>query len=360
MLFPECKDDTLCSFKEMQMLEVECYILAIKDETKKIMMRGFMEMNGIFPDKIFDFYKVYHASVPELNIDRLLYCQKEKSYEGIIFGISHAEVGILTRFMTKNFLNVAMSHQDLYYNLRTLEYLVENYPEKLQNLKYAVIDLFDYTYFNYDTSLSENAAHYYSLGGFSLDSHNFANNKNYDCDFNCIIHALKQERYCGVREIEIDVWEKYFLEYYEFDDYTVFEQFDLSRRQNIVRDDEAENFKYGSILYHTFPNTIEENIKIFSKLMEKLYSINAKMKIYTILIPRYGKVEELEKINPRILAWKKSFMHIIESLQKSYGFEFLDFKNYEGLNGIKMYYQDGAHLNIYGAYTFTKFLEKVL
>ncbi|WMJ80689.1 hypothetical protein RBU49_00140 [Clostridium sp. MB40-C1] len=39
---------------------------------------------------------------------------------------------------------------------------MENYLDKIKNLKYAILDVFDYNYFNYDVSLTSDIINYLS------------------------------------------------------------------------------------------------------------------------------------------------------------------------------------------------------
>ena len=49
-----------------------------------------------------------------------------------------------------------------------------------KNIKYAIIDMYTYTYFNYDISMTNNAVLYYENSGYREDEkHNFDNNKNF-------------------------------------------------------------------------------------------------------------------------------------------------------------------------------------
>lgn len=56
---------------------------------------------------------------------------------------------------------------------------MEQYAEKIENIKYAIVDLYDYTIFNYDASLSNQILFYWSHGGIMEHLHNFRRNKNY-------------------------------------------------------------------------------------------------------------------------------------------------------------------------------------
>lgn len=79
-------------------------------------------------------------------------------YNGMVLEISHAEVGILPKALNGDFCNLAVSSQDIYYNMKTLKYCIDNYPNKIQDLQYLIFEMYDYTYFNYDVSLSKAAS----------------------------------------------------------------------------------------------------------------------------------------------------------------------------------------------------------
>lgn len=78
--------------------------------------------------------------------------------EGMMLGISHACVEIISRCLQRDFCKLARSLQDLFYNLKAFEYYVKNYPKKISDLRYLVLEIYDYTYFDYDVSKSKHAA----------------------------------------------------------------------------------------------------------------------------------------------------------------------------------------------------------
>lgn len=360
LFFPERKTSELLSIEDLNSVEVELFVLVTENETEKTIIKKSLLDWGYKKEKIFDFSKLYQASIPKLNIDRLMYDWDGSAYEGIIFGISHAEVGIVTKFMEHKFLNVALSHQDLYYNLCTLKYLIEKYPQSVEKLQHVVIDMFDYTYFNYDTSLSENAGQYYLIGGYNLDGHNFNKNKNFEYHFEEIIQKIQKEWYKEISETEIDVWEKLFLNFYEYDCNRKFQQIEMEKRNHIVTDSEIACMGYGSILNNVFSQTIEENLLIFDEFIKTLYSLNPDMKIHVVLLPRYGAVEKSEEEDPRIQNWKKTFLKLLNMEKKKYDFEFIDLKGVNEISSKREYYQDTSHLNALGAYAMTTYIENMI
>ena len=70
------------------------------------------------------------AYIPAMRADRVMTNPLYAEYEGLILGISHAEVGIAANRMTGNWANLAVSSQDIFYNYKTLEYCIGKYWEK--------------------------------------------------------------------------------------------------------------------------------------------------------------------------------------------------------------------------------------
>lgn len=136
----------------------ECIIIAVKDLSSAQDFSNLLKY--ILKDTatiIINFYAMYHISLPLSKVDRVMSNPFHTDYTGMILGISHAEVGVLPQLLHGNFCNLAVSSQDIYYNMKTLKYCMDYYKSKIQNLQYLIFDMFDYSYFNYDTSLCKAA-----------------------------------------------------------------------------------------------------------------------------------------------------------------------------------------------------------
>lgn len=310
--------------------------------------------------KILEFYRLYQASLPMMRVNRVMENPNYSSYEGMILGISHSEVGIITKYLSKSFCNLSVSSQDLYYNLKTLEYCISNYYDKIRNLKYVIIDMFDYFYFNYDVSLTKNAVPYWSWGGYHLDAHNFVSNKIFNQSFQQVMDNLKSERLDGITEKAFDVWNNLFTNIYSYNNYMDFTNFeDIEKRLQIVKDQDIESYNTEiSLVRNRYPKTIDENMETFDKLMKTLKNFNPKLKIYALLIPKYSEIENRGSSNME--AWKKHFEDTLMSFKKCYDFKFYDLKGCTNISSHKMYYQDPTHLNYLGAINFTKYLDRLL
>jgi len=72
---------------------------------------------------VFDYTLWHNATIPLMRADRTMSNPLYSEYNGMILGISHAEVGFLAnRF--QSCCNLAVSSQDLFYNFKTLQYCI--------------------------------------------------------------------------------------------------------------------------------------------------------------------------------------------------------------------------------------------
>ena len=102
-----------------------------------------------------------------------------------------------------------------------------------------------------------------------------------------------------------------------------------------------------------FNDTIQENIIIFKNILKFLYNLNNKIKIYTLLIPRYYTIENIHKT--LYSDWKEEFEGIIHSVQKEYEFDYVNYKHYLPISKNNNFYAD---VNATGAIAFTSLLNE--
>ncbi|MCM1251278.1 MAG: hypothetical protein NC321_00490 [Clostridium sp.] len=309
--------------------------------------------------KIINFYAVYHAIVPPMVVDRVMKNPLISRYDGMILGISHAYCGIMPRCFDGAFCNLAVSSQDIYYNFKTLEHCFLHYPEKIADMKYLIIDMYDYTYFNFDVSMSKAITQYYNDGGFMRDAHNFSKNKNIPYRFEELQMVLQEQSLKGITREKMAAWEQIFDNVHEKTKYQEFRNpLKLYERARIVKEkDIKEHQVYTSIVKNVYQETIQENTVYFYRLLELAYRINPKMKIFAILIPKYIETEEMQK--EAYAEWQTIFYDVMQEYQKQYPFVFLDWKDHEIAKERACYY-DATHLNYYGAVKFSKMLNDYL
>ncbi|MGG7177906.1 SGNH/GDSL hydrolase family protein [Clostridium paraputrificum] len=347
--------------EELSDIDYDYIILAIDNvEACKVIVKYLNKKFKIDSSKIVDFYHLYNSGVSSQKVDRVMQDPSNKgSYDGIVLGVSHSALGINPKYLKGKFCNLAVSSQDIFYNLKTLEYCMENYQNKIKNLKYAILDIFDYNYLNYDVSLTSDLINYLSWGGYNLDYHNYNQNRNFTLSVEDELSKINCKIIKPLNIEERNLRDMLFENIYENSQVKMFRDF-ASPEQRANKVEKGSNDyclpdlmpKYGS---NRFDRTIEENKVYFEKTLKNLYKINPNVKIYAVLIPRYETVEKVHKT--KYAHWKLEYEEFIYRMKEKYNFEYLDFKNCKEITTHHEYYQDVAHLNYDGATAFTTILD---
>ena len=165
--------------------------------------------------------------------DRVLGNPNIKEFEGLFLGISHAYTDIIPEVLKVPFANLAMSSQDIYYNYSILKYVIMKYPQKLRDVKYVLIDMYRYNYFNFDVSKSKVATRYFEWSGIWDDGHNFdAEQYQYLADLAII------KRYEGITDKKLDIWESLFKNVHQVEGYKSYGIYpDIYTRTEIANDE---------------------------------------------------------------------------------------------------------------------------
>jgi hypothetical protein len=106
-------------------------VVAIKDRPARELVLDCLRQKGIPNHMLLDFFGIYNANIPFMVADRVMSNPFYEQYEGIILGLSHAEVGIISDNLKIPFANLAVSSQDLFYDLETFQYVLDKYASKL-------------------------------------------------------------------------------------------------------------------------------------------------------------------------------------------------------------------------------------
>ncbi len=311
--------------------------------------------------KIVAFWKIYQACLPSMVCDRIMQNPKYNDCTGMIIGLCHTEVGIVLPKLKEKFFNLSVSSQDLYFQLQTIRHCMEMYPEKFRKLKYVVLDLYGYNYFNFDTSLSNSALKYLLFGGYHMDSHHFDENRNMGFSFERAMDYLNRKKFEGLTEEQLILYDELFPDILKYTDYEGYDSkfCDLRQRFRVVSDEDVNTYDYGSATRtKIFPETIKENILNFRSILDLLYGLNPEMKIYTVIVPKY--IQTQLKEDEVIAKHRLYFNRIISDLQKEYPFEHVDFHMISDIAFEKTNYHDSAHLNYLGALRFTEELNRVI
>nr|WP_297705514.1 hypothetical protein [uncultured Butyrivibrio sp.] len=308
---------------------------------------------------VIDYCKLKRACRPFMNADVVMNNHHYAEYDGVILGISHAEMGILPeRLGIGGFANLAVSGQDIYYNYKTMDYCFNTYFDKVKNIRTAIIDMYDYSYFNYDASVTKKIINYLGCGGYNKESHNYE--RNIDCQgeaFNEMVDRIQKYLKPGYDDELLDVWNMLFetndLSKIYGSEYLGVQ--DIKQRIDIVSDENIQQFHIGRYTQQRFEETINENKIYFELLLELLHSINSDINIYLTLLPRFSGVWDKEEI--LIREWKPFFYELISEYKAKYRFEFFDYCRHE-IGKRRELYQDEAHFNFLGAMKFTDMLRE--
>lgn len=345
---------------ELENTVFDYIILAISNRKVCESVKRQLQSNfHIVSDRIVEFWRLYYVTLDSNLIDyRIL--KNDMDYNGCVLGLSHAEVGINTDFLDGNWCNLAISSQDLYGNKKVLEYAYSRYEKRFANLKYVIIDMFDYVYFNYDTSMASNAMNYLgNVINIHGIRHHFKQNKLYEEMQNNI---TKSYLFCDnkiLKESDRKKLEVLFEDVHK-DEY-IFRNYQREKSVHIINKSDDNYLKpmyMPAIAKKHFPETIKENINIFKELLEFLYSINSEIKIYAILLPRYYTIERIHRVIYQ--EWKEEFENIIKEFKKIMNFEFINYKEYAPISENNNFYADVSHLNQIGAIAFTSLLNETL
>lgn len=339
---------------ELKNVKFDKVIIAINKIVDCIEVEKSLTEIGINKSKIITIYRflkyIYELKNNSSLIDKT-FTKSESKVEGMVFGLSYGAMAIVPKYLNFNCYNFCRGSQDLYYTLAQIKYIKEKYKNKISDLKYIILDMYTYTYFNYDVSLTKNSFDFIYYNGFDDDTHNLSKNINYSDE---IVNTVTLE----LTSKEKDTFEKVFKKdlIIRKDDRYYYNEEEIS---NII-DEEEINRYYISPLGHSsiegnlFSETETENIKIFEEILKEISDINSNIKIYLVLIPRYKlKEEKMEKIESR---WKNRFYDVINNARKKYKFDILDMKKIEKISGVRENYSDLEHLNYNGAVKFSKML----
>lgn len=326
-----------------------------KDQVWKIIRK--LDISSI---QVMDAYKAYMANFPIKRYQRIMNRRSGEVLDGLILGISHGMTGIVEEMMPGNVCNLCESSQDIYFNYRVLEGICEEYPESIKELKYVVFDMFDYTYFNFDTILTGTYAPFLEESGFWCEERcNW--NKQYSVEqINEWLREVWQE---GETDEQQEWLYEIFPEICEKDESVYKSTTVLKSRKHTLTDSEIDtykkNFEPSSLQANVFENTVEFQISNFEKIVKLLQNINPKIRVFLVLLPKYYVAEQYDKdANYR---WNLFFKGVIEGFREEYPFlELLDMKNCEIFSRKKSFYEDISHFNYCGACRFTEYLARLL
>ncbi len=346
---------------ETELSNYSAELVVITDRKAAESIRQYLlNKHGLDRARVILFWNLYNYGVPLMLCDRVMQNPQNEEFEGIIIGGGNAKLGIITEQLKQSFCNLSVVHQDLYYQCKTLEYCLEAYPEKLKDLKYAVVELDGYSYFNYDVSTSAETEQYLSDGGFNLDAHNYAYDKNKALSFESTVEKIYEKKLDGINDMDLAIWQQVFPDVYECAEYEGFDaDHNLKLRTKFVDAVDLKNYNYNTADITSFnKNVIQENIDAFTKLLQILRNIAPEIKIYAIVVPKYIEIEALSAYGTA--GHKHYFLDIVKELQSQFDFSYIDFRQTSDISSDRSNYYDAEHLNYFGALRFTEHLNNAM
>lgn len=335
--------------KELKEINFDYIIIALSNRNVSDNVRGELIKEGVGAEKIIDFRQLFARQ----KVDKVMYKSKNEKVNGIILGLSHALHGINPIYLPGIWKNLATASEDLYYHYKVLKKCVDCYSFIINDLQYAIIDMFDYTVFNYDVSRNKHILEYWSCGGYAEDSHHFKENENYSGT------SKEEMKKAGFYFPVIDDRD-FRLAHQLFDMNKIFESDwfrdypSQSELDVVISEEPLLPYNLFYMGEERYTETIEENKGILEELIKLLKKINPKINIYFILLPRFGK---MEKYHEYILQKeKREFDNIMDIFLREDHCYYYNFKQCESIYLNRHFFWDAAHLNYMGGIAFTGLL----
>lgn len=344
----EYRGRTFYELYSINSLEFDYLVITLKD--RKIaweIQEMLVGQYGIPLEKIIPFYVYANRELWRIK----MYNNELEKVQGLIFGNSFALAGFLEDELDIPFLNLAVSSQDLYYCYRVFCQCMEQYGRRLRNLKYIVIDLWNYMEFNLDTSQGRDILGYLYGGGIH-DEHNFSFNKHYS-------DTLENTMFTEYHIVLTDQKQKFMQEI--FSDWNVEEinESSYNRWTHIPNDTKMRAAQVINVrITKKHEDIFQENIIILERFMKAIRKNNADMKIIFTLIPQYLAIEK--GLQPFITTWKDEFDKIVTDICERYHALFWNFKDFKEISENHMFYYDELHLNTIGARAMSAILNQKL
>lgn len=303
-----------------------------KKITSKLLGRG-VNVNKILP------YYFNADKDLELQVFNNLYRKFEqtvinKDIEVISTGISYTQCAIKEQSLSRNAFNFALGNEDLYYNYKVFEHILNNYERLNQTLKYVIIGLSYYS-FQYDlskSSICKRVGRYYDVLG---DMHNFNPIHYY------VLDNYNDENVYVQMKIEDEIYSKIkknILKVHVGREEEIFKLSDFAGKVSAEED-----------AHKDYPETVVENKKIFDDYLKLIKSKNIKPIIIVAPSSQYYC-----KHFPKTM--KEDFYSIINEFKDKYYFQFLDYFDCNLFDDKDFWHV--SHLNENGGQKFTEILEK--
>lgn len=348
--------------KDIDKIEFDYVVITARDRGVRDAVLNSIVSRGIPREKIISFFEIFH----EEKITKVMRLKKHNRFDGLIIGLSHSAYGINPKYLTGSWVNLATSSEDLYYHNEVLKKCFYLYTNSFSGLKHIIIDMYDYSYFSFDTSMSSYALPYWIFGGVS-NTHNYHLNSYYgeDIETELAVKFRNYPAYYPYREKE-----ELLLRTKLFDEGKVFES--IGKYYSDIGpmicgyDDFPDSFSNSghidkiphiaaNVLLRSsrndrkFVKTENENYEMLKEIIERIRKEVPEAKVILTLIPRYRIIEEIHAENSFMISEKKKFKKIIDEFVDDKTVYFLDLKSEKRISSNNYLWRDEQHVNYPGA-----------
>lgn len=264
------------------------FLFVVSDENHEEFLK---KNNKYLHDKHVYFYDDFKTSVIEGVDNVMLEVLQNKEIEGVITGLSYAEVGIDSKDLPYDFVNIALSAQDLYYDFEFFKYIF-NFNNVKKSLKYVIINL---AYYSFDYDMTKTIAKY-RIQRYINYFEDYHNNKDI---------------------IGVNITKSFFekntkISYYD-------EMNKVKSNTIMKRNDENQIYEATRNSQMNYKDTRKEYVKIF----ENYLSFLKDNEIKPIIVVCPASDEYRKYFNIKIN--RKKFYDIIFSFKNRYDFDVLDY-----------------------------------
>ena len=342
----------VCTPNFIRDIEYDYIIISVSSKKLSLQLKkNLIEDYGICSDRIVPFTAWMETQKYKI-ISKML-MGREHEVNGIIIGNSHAQYGILPECLKDKFINLSISSQDIFNSCGIISEILKGKNDRWREMKYLIFDLFDYNYFNIDTSLTNRALIYVEWGG-RINERNFKNNGNWNNNFDV---ELINEYGIDISNEKKEIMSLLFDEDWLLKIRSGTDEDSYNRWYHIEKTDiPLENrFDLSSIKHHR-SFTINDNISILENTIGSVKEEYPNLNIIFTLLPRYIATEKKAIIVEQL--WKEEFQQIVLQICSKYNIKYWNYKNLIEISNNHFFYYDQEHLNTIGARAMTSIINR--
>lgn len=315
--------------KPIEINKYDFHYILIASQFNEEILNQLIDLN-IDKSKIFQYFK-FLDSLRNHFIQTYKSFLKRDGMEVMATWISYVHWGLNENTLIKKVHKFSSASQDLYYDYKIIKYLLEEYPEKMSDIRYVIIGL-SYYAFQYDMSLSAMSNKTLLYYPILKDGHHF----------NGI-----EKTYSDI-EMSLSIANKVFNKNKEGKYILNCNRKDFSQ----IKDKEKLGEKQANIdCNKNYPETVKENIQIFRDYLYLLKIKNIKPIVVVFPASKYYTSHFSKRI-------EDEFHSIIASVRKEYDFQYIDYFRSDLFTDED--FTDISHLNPKGAEKFTIILNDIV